>query len=196
MLHQELKDSRYFLEAKEGYKIKKRLIYALRMKYMSKIHLPLILILVVQFQILSVKGQVKQIPDFKFTYLQGGGDFTKANITKGKKTLFIFFDTECPHCMQAISKFNENEKSLNNINILLLTKDKKEAAIPFLKNFGDKLIVKKNTLILSDSYNQFIGRFLPRKYPSLFLFGTDQKLIIYSDEEKDIPQFIQNSKTK
>jgi len=88
-------------------------------------------------------AQVKQIPDFKFTRLQGGGDFGKMNIPKGGKTLFIFFDTECPHCMQAISTFNENEKILNNINLYLLTKDKKELAIPFLKNFGDKLIIKK-----------------------------------------------------
>ena len=141
-------------------------------------------------------SQIKQIPDFKFTRLQSGSDFTRSNITKGTKTLFIFFDTECPHCMQAISEFNENEKYLNGVNVYLITKDKKEYAIPFLKNFGDKLIIKKNTVLLSDTYNQFIGRFLPRKYPSMFLFGPDQKLIIYSDEEKDIPAFIQNIKTK
>lgn len=154
------------------------------------------MLIVAVFMAQTTIAQVKQIPDFKFSRLQGGGDFTKSNITKGKKTLFIFFDTECPHCMQAISEFNGKEKNLNGINLYLLTKDKKEYAVPFLQNFGDKLIIKKNTLLLSDSYNQFIGRFLPRKYPSMFLFDADQKLIIYSDEEKDIPKFIQSIQSK
>jgi len=41
-----------------------------------------------------------------------------------------------------------------------------------------------------DVYNQFIGRFLPKKYPSMFLFGANRQLILYSDEESDIPTFI------
>ncbi|MEY3432617.1 MAG: hypothetical protein RL131_553 [Bacteroidota bacterium] len=191
-----LKISRQFLNPLFLTRIQKKLIYALNMKYISQFIRYTCFALITLSLAPIAKAQVKQIPDFKFTRLQGGGDFGKINITKGKKTLFIFFDTECPHCMQAISTFNENEKVLNNINLYLLTKDKKELAIPFLKNFGDKLIIKKNTLLLSDSYNQFIGRFLPRKYPSMFLFGADQKLILYSDEEKDIPAFIQNIKTK
>jgi len=66
---------------------------------------------------------------------------------------------------------------------------------PFLKQYGDKLIVKKNVTVLADEKNQFIGKFLPKKFPAMFLFGTNNQLIIYSDEEKEIPLFIQKIKS-
>jgi thiol-disulfide isomerase/thioredoxin len=136
-------------------------------------------------------SQVKTLPDFNFVRMDNDAPYTQKNILPGKKTFFIFFDTECPHCMQAISEYNDNEKAMNNINMVMITRDPKKDVIPFLKNFGPKLIVKKNVTVLSDKNNQFIARFLPRKFPSMFLFNKNKELMLYSDEEKDIPRFLQ-----
>ncbi len=136
-------------------------------------------------------AQVKSIPDFSFARMDNGATFKSENVPAVKKTLFVFFDTECPHCMQAITEYNSKEKLLNNINIILLTRDAKEDVQPFLKKYGPVLSVKKNTTILSDKNNQFIGKFLPRKFPSMFLFDAGKRLMIYSDEEKDIPVILQ-----
>jgi len=141
-------------------------------------------------------SQVKKLPDFSFIRMDNGSPFTQKNITPGKKTFFIFFDTECPHCMQAISEYNENEKAMNSINMVMITRDPKEDVVPFLKNFGPKLIIKKNVSVLSDKKNQFIARFLPRKFPSMFLFNKNNDLMLYSDEEKDIPKFLTLIKAK
>lgn len=135
----------------------------------------------------ETKSQVKSIPDFTFSRMDNGADFKPANLVPAQKSLIVFFDTECSHCMEAITEYNSKEKMLNNLNIILVTRDAKAQVDPFLKKYGPKISVRKNTTILSDKYNQFIAKFLPRKYPSMFLFDENRKLMIYSDEEKDIP---------
>jgi thioredoxin-related protein len=147
----------------------------------------LITIALLGFSFIQSKSQVKSIPDFTFSRMDNGTDFKPANLIPGQKSLIVFFDTECSHCMEAITEYNNKEKILNNLNIILVTRDAKAQVDPFLKKYGPKISVRKNTTILSDKYNQFIAKFLPRKYPSMFLFDVNRKLMIYSDEEKDIP---------
>ena len=142
-----------------------------------------------------VVGQVRSLPDFRFSRMDNGSEVTRKNVTPGKKTLFVFFDTECPHCRLAITEYNAQNKELNNLNVFLITRDLKTVVDPFLKQCGDKLIIKKNVTVLADEKNQFIGKFLPKKFPAMFLFGTNNQLIIYSDEEKEIPLFIQKIKS-
>jgi thiol-disulfide isomerase/thioredoxin len=146
--------------------------------------------------LLGLQAQVKSIPDFTFSKLDNGAEYKAANVPSGKKTLFVFFDTECPHCMQAITEYNSKEKMLNNINIILITRDPKAAVQAFLKKYGPILSTKKNTTILFDKNNQFIGKFLPRKFPSMFLFDASKRLMIYSDEEKDMPVIFQMISSK
>ncbi len=135
-------------------------------------------------------AQVKTMPDFKFVRMDNGAEYTPKNLTPGKRTFFIFFDTECPHCFRAITEYNKNHQTMNNVNIVIVTRDRKDIAIEFLKRVGPSLYAKKNAVAVLDVYNQFIGRFLPKKYPSMFLFGVNKQLIFYSDEESDIPTFI------
>ena len=142
-----------------------------------------------------VFSQVRSLPDFRFARMDNGSEVTRKNVAPGKKTLFVFFDTECPHCRVAITEYNAQNKELNNLNVFLITRDLKIVVEPFLKQCGDKLIVKKNVTVLADAQNQFIGKFLPKKFPAMFLFGTNNQLIMYSDEEKEIPLFIQKIKS-
>ena len=135
-------------------------------------------------------AQVKTMPDFKFVRMDNGAEYTPKQLTPGKRTFFIFFDTECPHCFRAITEYNKNHQTMNNVNIVIVTRDRKDIAIEFLKRVGPSLYAKKNAVAVLDVYNQFIGRFLPKKYPSMFLFGVNKQLIFYSDEESDITTFI------
>jgi thiol-disulfide isomerase/thioredoxin len=144
----------------------------------------------------AASGQVQKIPDFRFIRLSGAGPFSPKDLKPGKKTLFLFFDTECPHCMQALSAWNENHTALDGINAVLLTMDPPTAAIPFLRNFADKLVAKKHVVTAIDTDRQFISRFLPKKYPSMFLFSEKGALLHYTDEEKDIPSLIRTIRKK
>ena len=156
--------------------------------YMKNILFALLLVSVL------ASAQVKTIPDFKFIRIDNGAAYTPSNLAPGKKTFFIFFDTECPHCFRAITEYNKNHLAMNNLNIVMVTMSRKDVVLDFLKKVGPALSTKKNTVVTLDIYNHFIGRFLPKKYPSMFLFGSNKQLILYSDEESDIPNFINNFK--
>ena len=143
----------------------------------------------------SVFCQVRSLPEFRFFRLDNGAEVTHKNVIPGKKTLFVFFDTECPHCRVAITEYNHQQAKLNDINVFLITRDQKNVVNTFLKEVGSKLIAKKNVTVLADNQNQFIGKFLPKKFPSMFLFGANRQLIIYTDEEKDIPVILEKIKS-
>ncbi len=143
----------------------------------------------------SVFSQVRLLPEFRFFRMDNGAEVTHRNVTPGKKTLFVFFDTECPHCRVAITEYNHQQAKLNDINIFLITRDQKNVVNAFLKEVGSKLIAKKNVTVLADNQNQFIGKFLPKKFPSMFLFGANRQLLIYTDEEKDIPVILEKIKS-
>lgn len=140
-------------------------------------------------------SQVRSLPEFRFFRMDNGAEVTHRNVTPGKKTLFVFFDTECPHCRVAITEYNHNQAKLNDINVFLITRDQKAVVNAFLKEVGSKLITKKNVTVLADNQNQFIGKFLPKKFPSMFLFGVNRQLMIYTDEEKDIPVILEKIKS-
>ena len=143
----------------------------------------------------SVFSQVRSLPEFRFFRMDNGAEVTQKNVVPGKKTLFVFFDTECPHCRVAITEYNQNQTKLNDINVFLITRDQKKEVSVFLNEVGGKLIAKKNVTVLSDYQNQFIGKFLPKKFPSMFLFGANRQLLIYTDEEKDIPIILEKIKS-
>jgi thiol-disulfide isomerase/thioredoxin len=137
-------------------------------------------------------AQAKVLPEFQFTRMDNGAAFTKANIAKGKKSLIVFFDTECVHCRNAMVAYNKDQAKLKEelVAIYLVSREKKEQALYFVRTYAPELAKKKNLTFLSDTKNEFISRFQPYKFPSMFLYGKDQKLIKYSDEEKDIPSFV------
>jgi len=43
--------------------------------------------------------------------------------------------------------------------------------------------------MLQDTKNQFIIRFKPRKYPSLFLYDANKKLLDYEDNPENMFRF-------
>lgn len=135
-------------------------------------------------------GQAKQLPDFNFKRMSDGSDFTQKQLAKGKKSFFLFFDTECPHCKVAVSTWNENTAVLGGLNAVIVTMDKPSAAVPFLQKYGAKLMGMKNLTLVQDMNRQFIARFLPKKYPAMFLYSESGSLMHYTDEEKDIPYII------
>lgn len=133
------------------------------------------------------------IPDFTF-YKFDKTAFTNKELSKGRLSFFVFFDTECDHCQHAIVYLNEHCKELSKAAVYLVSLDSREKMNAFLNKFGNRLLLQKNVLLLLDKKNEFILKFTPRKYPSLFLYSPQQKLLLYDDDEKKLPIFIQKIK--
>lgn len=150
----------------------------------------IILLALVCLNIASGFSQARQIPAFRFERLQSKSTFTEKEITAGKKSLFIFFDISCLHCQEAIALFNKDASRLNSTSLYLVTLDAAEPALRFLSQHANNFYLNKNVTLLRDINNEFIARFQPFKYPSIFLYSKTQKLELYSYEPADVPKFI------
>jgi peroxiredoxin len=128
------------------------------------------------------------IPAFTF-YKLDKTPLTNNNITAGKDILFVFFDVTCDHCQHTISTLNKRINECQKISIYLISLEDKNAITIFLNQYGKNLINKTNVTILQDSKNQFITQFSPRKYPSVFLYSAQKKLLLYDDEDQYLEKF-------
>jgi peroxiredoxin len=166
---------------------RKRLFFGLKPNYMSIRKIPTLLLLIIGFH---AQGQVQNMPDFSLKKMNGTGDYSKRDLPPGKKNFFLFFDTGCPHCQRTVTEFNKHYKELKSPTILLITMDRKEDVDAFRDKYGKELFTMKNVTLLYDGQRQFIARFLPKMFPAMYLYNPEGGLIMYSNEEKDVAQFI------
>lgn len=142
------------------------------------------------FLYLSNRAQPStKIPSFTF-YTINNSKFSNKQLEAGKKLFFIFFDSDCEHCQKAVEFLNLNNTQFKSAALYFITLDSPLKTKNFFLNYGMDLLNKKNVTILYDKNQEFINKFKPRKYPSLFLYSTNKKLLLYSDDEKELMKFI------
>jgi thiol-disulfide isomerase/thioredoxin len=139
----------------------------------------------------GVSGQIpaQSIPDFQFL----GADkktFTTNELPKDKMIFFVFFDSECDHCQHAIKNIDKNYQAFQKTATYIISIDDHEKINQFMNTYGPHLKTQKNVVFLQDKFNQFITKFTPRKYPSMFLYSTQNKLLDYEDNEESIFRFL------
>ena len=137
---------------------------------------------------ISAQTPAQTIPAFTF-YKLDKTPFTNTNVTIGKQVLFIFFDVTCDHCQHTISTLSKRINECSKISIYLISLEDKTAITNFFNQYGKNLPTQKNVTILQDSKNQFITQFNPRKYPSVFLYSAQKKLLLYDDEDQYLEKF-------
>jgi cytochrome oxidase Cu insertion factor (SCO1/SenC/PrrC family) len=139
---------------------------------------------------LSAQAPAQAIPDFTFFRLNEVA-FTTKDLAPGKLLLFVFFDTQCDHCQHAVKEINQHYKEYKKVAIYLITLDDQEKLSRFMNKYGQNLKGKGNVTLLQDLRNEFITRFRPKKYPSLFLYSAKKELIMYDDNEQNLFRFSQ-----
>ena len=125
------------------------------------------------------------IPEFNF-YRLDKTPFTNKDLAKEKKLFFIFFDSDCEHCQRAVSQINRQYASIKKTALYLITLDPQQKINIFMGKYGDGLKDKKNVTLLQDKQYQFITKFQPKKYPSMFLYSPDKKLLAYEDNDESV----------
>ncbi|MEP7107123.1 MAG: redoxin domain-containing protein [Ferruginibacter sp.] len=133
------------------------------------------------------------IPDFKFFKLDRSS-FTNRNLAANKLIFFCFFDISCDHCQHAIDKINKQYNEFKGAAIYLITWDNQNSINLFMNRYGPGLPGKKNVTILQDLNHEFINKFRPKKYPSIFLFSRDKKLMLYDDNPDNLYKFLNQIK--
>lgn len=133
------------------------------------------------------------IPSFNFKTFDGT-DFSDKKLVTGKPLFFIFFDTDCDHCRRAMEYVEKNFTAFNKAALYLITLDQEDKLKPFFRQYAPTLSGRNNVMLLQDTRNEFISKFRPKKYPSLFLYSAKRDLILYDDEEKSLPKFAEQVK--
>ena len=156
------------------------------MKYILK---AIVLLLMISANV-SAQGPAATIPEFSFFKLNKS-PFTNKDLVSGKMIFFVFFDTECDHCQHAIQYINQHAQDFKKTAIYLITLDSQEKITRFINKYGSNLKDKKNITLLQDLKYEFLRKFRPRKYPSMFLYSSKKELILYDDNEQNLFRFSQ-----
>lgn len=148
----------------------------------------LVIIFLISFSMLAqIPGQppAQTIPKFKFFRLNNAS-FTNKDLPQNKMVFFLFFDSDCDHCQNAIQNIGKQYQAFKKTSIFLITLDDLNKINHFMETYGSKLKGQKNVTILQDKLQQFISQFNPRKYPSMFLYSYKNKLIEYEDNPESV----------
>ena len=148
----------------------------------------LIFCLLVSFNV-TAQTPAQTVPVFDF-YKFDKTAFTNKNLTPGKMSFFMFFDCDCDHCQHAMTNLNKNFQEYKKAAVYLISLDDTDKIKAFMQKFGPNVNNQKNVTMLLDVRNEFITRFNPRKYPSMFLYSADKKLLAYEDNPDNMFRFL------
>ena len=128
------------------------------------------------------------IPAFEFSRFDKTV-FTNKDLAANKPLFFFFFDCTCEHCQHAMTYLNQNFKDFKKAGVYLISLDTQPMINAFLNKYAPNVINQKNVTLLQDTKNEFITRFKPRQYPSLFLYDANKKLLGYEDNAESMFRF-------
>jgi len=128
---------------------------------------------------LQHKEQVQQalaiLPKFSFQTLEGS-TFTKANLPKNNKAVFIYFNTKCDYCFYETKDISEQLERFKSTILLLVSNESKEA----IKSFAIKqnLLGKEKVICLQDSAYTFAKQFEANSIPYILVYDAQGKLLL------------------
>lgn len=163
------------------------------MKKYIKIVIPLILFLGIGVMLMItikkieqskiIAKQIEIIPEFEFLEIATGKLFTNLQINENKPTLFIYFNTECEHCLYEAEQINKNFEQFNNCQIIMISIEEPEILNVFARKY--KLINHSNLFILYDKDLMFEKIFGNCSFPSSFIYNKDKELVkVFKGEVK------------
>lgn len=140
-------------------------------------------------QILAQLQPAKVIPEFTF-YTLKDQPFTRQQLKKEGKILFLFFDATCSHCQYETQLIASHYKDFKSTAFYLVSMDKKPQIQNFVHTYGKALEGKSNVTLLADVNRQFLQKFMPLQFPALYIYNQERKLLKYWDTPVNIDQIL------
>ena len=140
----------------------------------------------------NVLGQHKPastIPDFTFRTLDGRL-FSKKDLVRNKKIVFVLFDVTCDHCQHEMQAIGKRYNEFKNIPFYLVSMDTPPAMLKFMGTYGKLLNGQSNVTLLHDYKPEFIQKFMPDKYPAIFVYSEKGFLHKYMSGQKDVGELV------
>lgn len=135
----------------------------------------------------SAQTPAQTVPNFTLYKLDNTA-FTNVNLATNKMLFFFFFDPDCDHCQHAATNLNKQYADFKNAAVYVVS-DNKEKILPFVNQYLPVFKNKPNVMVLQDPKDEFLTTFQPIRYPAMFLYGTNKKLVDYEDNAESTFRF-------
>lgn len=129
------------------------------------------------------------IPEFSFFRLDDT-PFTREDLEKGKQTVFIFFSTTCDHCQRETEAISKNFNDFSQASLYFVSKDSKSDIRKYMDTYGKGLWDKPSVTVLYDPRSEFVLKFNPSKYPSIYIYAPTRQLVKHFDGETPVAEII------
>lgn len=116
------------------------------------------------------------IPEFTF-YKLDDTPFTRNDLTKTSNIVFVFFSTTCHHCQDETRAMGEHFDAFNQSTLYFISKEKKNDVLKFMEAYGKELKDKPNVHVLLDPQSEFVLKFNPTQYPSVYIYTPTRQLV-------------------
>ncbi|MDQ2752761.1 MAG: redoxin domain-containing protein [Bacteroidota bacterium] len=143
---------------------------------------------------LFAQTPAQTVPSFHFIKLDQS-PFTNENLAQKQMLFFFFFDPDCDHCQRAATNINQQWKEYKNTAVYLISVADKAKINAFINQYLPAFSTKQNATVLQDSNNEFIPKFQPIRYPGMFLYNQNKKLIDYEDNAESVFRFLKSLHT-
>ncbi len=131
------------------------------------------------------------LPAFNIRMMDSVTIFNTYNIPAGKKTMIVFFSTDCKHCQALMRHLTKAMDSLENVQFYMVTP---VHSMTDLRNFYAKyhLADYKNIQLVGRDYEFFFGTFYGIKVvPDLALYDEHKKLIKLFEGDVSVSEIYQ-----
>jgi len=121
------------------------------------------------------------LPDFTFL-AEAGKTFSRADLPAKKPVLIIFVDVDCDHCQKAVRHMNDSVALFSRIPLYMVSIADESHVQAFARRYGPRL--KARWLRDPDARNMV--RFKPVRYPAMYLYSPEKRLLDYEDNVEAI----------
>ena len=139
-------------------------------------------------------AKIQTLQHFSFESVNGGQIWIDG-FNPDQPTVIIYFHPECEHCQYEASEIGKQPEMFGKVNMIMITSDDSTQRVEAFA-ISYRLLEVDNLTILLDRKNQFKNQFGASVIPSVFIYGSDKKLLkMYKGETKidAITNSIENS---
>ncbi|QEC53943.1 AhpC/TSA family protein [Anseongella ginsenosidimutans] len=127
------------------------------------------------------------IPEFTF-YKMDDTPFTREDLSRTSNIVFVFFSTTCHHCQDETRAMGEHSGDFDQSTLYFISKENKSDIRKFMDTYGKQLKDKSNVHVLRDPQSEFVLKFNPTQYPSVYIYTPTRQLVKHFSGETPISE--------
>ncbi|MDF2475515.1 MAG: redoxin [Sphingobacterium sp.] len=133
----------------------------------------------------------KTMPAFTFEEVYRQGKFSSDQLPKTGYIVLDFYDPGCGHCQKMGAGIAQNLQKLKNVSFYFISMNDKAYVDGFINMHAKALKWAANVKFLFDGGTQFIEKFGPNNYPSLYIYDAKTKTLLqHLDGEDEVKELL------